>query len=88
MRYFPQNINVAGILSLAGIGPDKTRVRIVASPSATRNTHEIVIESDSGRIITRTENVIHPDNPKTSYLAVLSAAALIRQILDPGRIGT
>jgi aspartate dehydrogenase len=88
MRHFPQNINVAGILSLAGIGPDKTRVRIVASPSATRNTHEIVIESDSGRIVTRTENVIHPDNPKTSYLAVLSAAALIRQILDPGRIGT
>jgi aspartate dehydrogenase len=88
MKHFPQNINVAGILSLAGIGPDATKVRIVASPSATRNTHEIVIESDSGRIITRTENVIHPDNPKTSYLAVLSAAALIRQILDPGRIGT
>ena len=88
MKHFPQNINVAGILSLAGIGPKATRVCIVASPAAERNTHEIVIESTAGTIVTRTENVIHPDNPKTSYLAVLSAAALIRQILDPVRIGT
>jgi len=88
MKFFPQNINVAGILSLAGIGPKATKVRIVASPAAVRNTHEIVIESSAGKIITRTENVIHPDNPKTSYLAVLSAGALIRQILEPVRIGT
>jgi len=88
MKHFPQNINVAGILSLAGIGPRKTRVCIVASPEAKRNSHEIVIESTAGTIFTRTENVIHPDNPKTSYLAVLSAAGLIRQILDPAHIGT
>jgi aspartate dehydrogenase len=88
MKHFPQNINVAGILSLAGIGTRATKVCIVASPAAVRNTHEIVIESTAGTITTRTENVIHPDNPKTSYLAVLSAAALIRQILEPVRIGT
>ncbi|MFA5101054.1 MAG: aspartate dehydrogenase [Candidatus Omnitrophota bacterium] len=88
MKHFPQNINVAGILSLAGLGPKATKVCIVASPAATRNSHEIVIEAAAGTITTRTENVIHPDNPKTSYLAVLSAAALIRQILDPVQIGT
>ena len=88
IKYFPQNINVAGILSLAGFGPKATKVCIVASPAATRNSHEIVIESTAGTIISRTENVIHPDNPKTSYLAVLSAAALISQILDPAQIGT
>jgi aspartate dehydrogenase len=88
MKHFPQNINVAGILSLAGIGSKATRVCIVASPSATRNTHEILIESEAGTITTRTENVIHPDNPKTSFLAVLSAAALIRRIFDPVQIGT
>ena len=88
MKYFPQNINVAGILSLAGSGPGATKVCIVASPEAARNSHEIAIESDAGTVFTRTENVIHPDNPKTSYLAVLSAAGLIRQILDPAQIGT
>jgi len=88
IRAFPQNINVAATLSIAGIGPDNTVVRIVASPSITRNIHEVEIESDAGRIVTRTENIIHPDNPKTSYLAVLSAVATLKQILEPMKMGT
>lgn len=88
VKFFPQNINVAATLSIAGIGPKDTVVRIVASPKITKNIHEIQIESDAGRIITRTENVIHPDNPKTSYLAVLSAIAVLKQILEPVRVGT
>jgi len=87
-KVFPQNINVAATLSIAGVGPEATVVRIVASPNIERNIHEIEIESDAGRIITRSENVIHPDNPKTSYLAVLSAIATLKQILDPIKIGT
>jgi aspartate dehydrogenase len=88
VKYFPQNINVAAVLSLAGIGAQKTEVRIIASPQAKRNTHEISIESAAGDIFTRVENVLHPDNPKTSFLAVLSAIATLRQILEPVRIGT
>lgn len=88
IRAFPQNINVAATLSIAGIGPANTVVRIVASPTATANIHEIEIESEAGRIFTRAENVIHPDNPKTSYLAVLAAVATLKQILEPIKIGT
>jgi len=88
IRNFPQNVNVAATLSIAGIGPENTLVRIVASPDIDKNIHEIEIESDAGRIITRTENVIHPDNPKTSYLAVLSAIATLKQILEPIKVGT
>jgi len=87
-RAFPQNINVAAVLSLAGIGPQQTKVRIIASPGLKRNMHRIEIESAAGRITTLTENVIHPANPKTSYLAVLSAIATLKQILEPVRIGT
>lgn len=88
VRYFPQNINVAAVLSLAGIGQDKTMVKLIASPEVKRNIHEIKIESASGDITTRTENILHPDNPKTSFLAVLSAMETLRQILEPVRIGT
>lgn len=88
IKFFPQNINVAATLSLAGIGPKNTCVRIIASRRIKQNMHEVRIESDSGTIITRTQNLIHPDNPKTSYLAVLSAAACLRQVLDPIKIGT
>ncbi|MDI6758314.1 MAG: aspartate dehydrogenase [Candidatus Omnitrophota bacterium] len=88
VKYFPQNINVAAVLSMAGIGIDKTRVKIIASPFVKRNIHEIQLDSEAGRIFSRTENILHPDNPKTSFLAVLSAIAVLRQILEPVKIGT
>lgn len=88
VKHFPQNINVAAILSLAGLGADKTIVRIIASPSVKRNIHQIEIESAAARIATATENVLHPDNPKTSYLAVLAAIATLKQITEPIKIGT
>ncbi|MDD5108845.1 MAG: aspartate dehydrogenase [Candidatus Omnitrophica bacterium] len=88
VKYFPQNINVAAVLGLAAIGMRKTKVRIIASPFVRRNIHEVLIESKAAKIFTRTENVLHPQNPKTSYLAVLSAIAALRQILQPVKIGT
>lgn len=88
VKYFPQNINVAAVLGLAGIGAAKTRVKIIASPKVKKNIHEVLIESAAANIFTRTENILHPDNPKTSYLAVLSAVATLRQILQPIKVGT
>lgn len=88
VKYFPQNINVAAVLALAGIGKEKTKVKIVASPRAKRNIHEILVESNAGLVRARTENVLHPDNPKTSFLAVLAAAATLKQISESARIGT
>jgi aspartate dehydrogenase len=52
-RGFPANVNVAVALSLAGIGPDLTRVEIWADPTVTRNTHTIDVESDSARFSSR-----------------------------------
>lgn len=88
VKYFPQNINVSAVLSLAGIGAHKTKVRIIASPRTKKNIHEIRIESEAGSVFTRTENILHPQNPKTSFLAVLSAIATLKQILEPVKIGT
>jgi len=87
-RYFPKNINVAATLSIAGIGPRKTQVKIIACPKTKKNIHEIQIDSDIAKISTRVENMLHPKNPKTSYLAVLAAIVTLRQILEPVRVGT
>ncbi|MFC1804216.1 aspartate dehydrogenase [Candidatus Omnitrophota bacterium] len=87
VKKLPKNINVAATLSIAGIGAEKTLVRIIACPGIKRNIHEIEIDSEAGRITARTENVIHPDNPKTSYLAVLSAVATLKQALQPMKVG-
>jgi aspartate dehydrogenase len=88
LKHFPQNINVAGLLSLAGVGPRRTEVRIYASPSLRKNIHEVLVEGDFGRMITRTENVPSPQNPRTSYLAQLSPAALLGKIFGGLQIGT
>jgi aspartate dehydrogenase len=87
-RLFPKNVNVAASLSLAGIGPEKTMVRIVADPQSDKNMHEIVVQGEFGRLHARVENVPSPDNPKTSYLAVLSAIATLKKIASKIRVGT
>ena len=85
---FPANINVSCALSIAGIGPEKTVVRIITSPEYKTNTHEVVVEGEFGKLTARTENVPSPNNPKTSYLAILSAIATLKQILGPAKVGT
>jgi aspartate dehydrogenase len=89
VRAFPANVNVAAVLSLAGIGVDKTKVRIVADPQATTNQHEIAASGSFGEIIITVNNVPSPGNPKTSFLAVLSAIECLRAICEDGmRIGS
>ncbi len=86
---FPANVNVAAILSLAGLGAEKTKVRIIADPSIKVNIHRVEAVGSSGRISLELENQPHPMNPKTSFLAVLSALELLRQICNPMiKVGT
>ena len=87
-REFPQNINVAATLALAGIGPVRTRVKIIADPGLRTNIHEVEAVGDFGKLTARTENRPSPENPKSSLLAVQSALAALRQILSPLKVGT
>lgn len=85
---FPQNINVSATLSLAGIGARRTHVRIFAVPGLKRNIHEISVEGEFGSFYTRTENLPSKVNPKTSELAIFSAVATLKRILNYVKIGT
>jgi len=86
---FPKNINVAALLSLAGLGSEKTKVRIVADPGTNKNTHEIVAEGKFGKMSFKIENVPDENNPKTSRLAILSAIQRLKQICsDDIQLGT
>ena len=88
VKRFPFNINVAATLSLAGIGPEKTKVRIIADPNAKGNIHEVYAAGKSGVMRFIMENVPHPDNPMTSHLAVLSAIETLRGACEGGlRVG-
>jgi aspartate dehydrogenase len=82
VKLFPANVNVAAVLSLAGLGVDKTKVRVLVDPHATTNQHEIVATGRFGDIKITVNNVPAPGNPKTSFLAVLSAIECLRSICD------
>lgn len=84
---FPQNVNVAATISLAGIGPDRTRVRIVADPTINQNIHEIHARGSFGSFEIRLANLPNPDNPKTSLLACLSVVSLLKKIRGTVQIG-
>ncbi|MGH8546225.1 MAG: aspartate dehydrogenase [Gammaproteobacteria bacterium] len=83
---FPANVNVSAAVSLAGIGPDRTRIRIIAVPGLKRNCHDIEIEGEFGRLHVHIENV-PSENPKTGKLTALSIIRAVQDVIDPVRIG-
>lgn len=87
VKKFPQNINVAASLSLAGRGFEKTKVEIVADPVVSRISHKILAHGKFGRLRIELENMPNPNNPGSSYMASLSAIATLRRIIDPIQIG-
>jgi len=86
-RGFPTNVNVAAALSLAGIGPDRTRLEIWADPALTRNTHRIEVEADTARFTMSIEGV-PSENPRTGRLVPLSTVAALRGLVSELKVGT
>jgi aspartate dehydrogenase len=80
-------VNVTAAVSLAGIGADRTRVRILAVPGLQRNCHEIEAIGEFGRLSVRIENV-PSENPRTGKLTALSIIRSIEDAADSVRIGT
>ncbi|MEM3568175.1 MAG: aspartate dehydrogenase [Candidatus Jordarchaeales archaeon] len=87
-RLFPKGINVALTLSLAGVGADKTRVKVIVDPTVKKNIHEIHVEGAFGKLTCITQNYPSPENPETSYLAALSAIRTLKQMTEKFRVGT
>jgi aspartate dehydrogenase len=85
---FPANVNVAAALSLAGIGPDRTRLEIWADPAITRNTHRIIVEADSARFEMQIENVPSEDNPRTGKITAFSVIAALRGLTSTLKAGS
>jgi aspartate dehydrogenase len=86
-RGFPENVNVCAGLSLAGVGPERTQIRIIADPGIDRNMHDIEVEGEAGRITIHIEN-IPTENPKTGRLTAMSIIASLKEIAGHLRVGT
>lgn len=89
VELFPANINVAALLSLVGLGNQKTKVKIIADPNTDKNTHEIEAIGKFGKMNFSIQNIPDKLNPKTSRLAILSSIETLREYCSDGiSIGT
>lgn len=80
---YPQNLNVAAALALAGPGFEQTRVAVVCDPAATGNTHTVKAESAFGTMAITIANRPSPANPKSSWIVSRSLLAAIDQYFSP-----
>ena len=85
---FPANVNVAAALALAGIGPQRTTVRLWADPTVDRNIHTIKVEAAAARLTMTVENVPSETNPKTGKLTPLSVLACLRGLTSTLKVGS
>ena len=85
---FPANVNVAVALSLAGIGPDRTKYELWADPGVERNTHTFAVKSAESNFEVRIAGVPTESNPATGALTPLSAMATLRGLVSTVRVGT
>ncbi len=85
---FPANLNVSVAVSLAGVGPDRTRVEVWADPGVTRNTHTVIVKSDSSDLTMTIANIPSVENPRTGTITALSVIATLRRLTAPLIVGT
>jgi len=76
---FPESVNVAAAVSIAGLGLDRTTLRVLADPDIERNRHEVEAEGEFGTLRFEIMNVPSADNPKSASLVAMSIIHQLRQ---------
>lgn len=78
---YPQNANVVGAVALAGLGFDRTRVRLMVDPGEARNQHGIAASGAFGELSANVIAQTLMTNPKTSKLAPWSLVRALQNLV-------
>ncbi len=82
---YPKNANVAAAVALAGIGFEKTQVRLIADPTIDANIHQVEAFGDFGSLAFEIRGTALPDNPRSSALAAMSVVSQLDDLTQPVR---
>lgn len=79
VKLFPRSVNVSITAGLAGLGPERTRVRMVVDPSVSRNIITLRASGQAGEITAQTANILTP-GLGSSYLTIASVLGLLKSM--------
>lgn len=82
VRGFPKNINVAAATASAADAPN-VRVRLVARPGLTVNTHHIDVKAGEMHCELFFHSAYDPKNPRSSTSTAWSVLALLKNLESP-----
>lgn len=86
-KLFPENINVSAALSIAGIGFNKTRVKVYVDPAIECNTHTIRAKGVFGQVEISIQNIPFKQNPKSSPIVAMSVAKVLKNFTSSVVVG-
>lgn len=86
-KRYPQNLNVAATLALAGAGMKATKVKVIVDPTLKQNKHIIHISSQFGEMKMDITNTPSPLNPKSSWVVAQSVKQVIQRQFDTLQLG-
>jgi len=87
-RRYPQNVNIAAAVALAGIGLDRTRLIIIADPEIASHQVEIAARGSFGSFRFAEDVIPSPENPKTGLLVAMALIKTVRQLRSTLVVGT
>jgi aspartate dehydrogenase len=86
-KAYPKNVNISAAVALAGIGLDRTRLKIVADPTIETHVVEVHAKGAFGRFHFVEDVRPTLDNPKTGVLVGMAVVKAVRQLTQPLVVG-
>ncbi len=86
-RLYPANVNISAAVALAGIGLDKTTLRIIADPAISTHIVEVEAVGEFGRFNFMEDVIPAPENPKTGKIVAMALIKTLRQLTSELLIG-